>query len=160
MDERVEVVAKVLWDQDRADGKESCSWEEACEVSTTTRVYFLSFANRVLAALDAYERERPHTVWWWDDRDAQHLPAPLDSRFDTRSEAVAYARSLCEPAPSWLAWVKVFRSDNEKYVAFRWKRGDEGTEQPDELTERTSPLADEDYSEQNAQAPEGGASNV
>jgi hypothetical protein len=63
-----------------------------------------------------------HTVWWWDDRAAGHMPVPMAATYDSDEEAVAAAEAMVTDPPPWLAWVRVFRADNENYEVFQWKR--------------------------------------
>jgi len=60
------------------------------------------------------------TIWWWDERDP--IPAPYSARRDKKREALEFAVELTTDPPDWLTWVKVFRTDNEGYVVFRWAR--------------------------------------
>jgi hypothetical protein len=68
------------------------------------------------------DADKPHTIWaMYDDGGP---PTPTETRSDTRAEAVAYAEEMAAEPPASLLWLKVFRSDNAAYVAFRWDRAE------------------------------------
>lgn len=71
---------------------------------------------------DCRHPNRPHTLWWWDDRDAAHMPAPMSVTYDGRADAVSAAEIITADPPPGLHWVKVFRADNEVYTCWRWNR--------------------------------------
>lgn len=91
-----------------ADEFGECSWTMGCG-------YFLE-------PRETHPPGTTWTVWWWDERDTDHMPVPMSRRFDTEPEAVKFAKGMTEQPPDWLGWIKVFRSDNEGYVAYRWSR--------------------------------------
>jgi hypothetical protein len=81
--------------------------------------------------VDCTHEDQPHTVWWDecnDDDLAISILAtfPMSVKFDTRAEAVAAAEKIRDDVeggrrdPTRTSWIKVFRSDNESYVCWRW----------------------------------------
>lgn len=61
-----------------------------------------------------------HTVWLWDKRGADHTPYPVSAQFDNHEDAMARVEPLIKNPPDWLAWIRVFRFDNESYECLRW----------------------------------------
>lgn len=75
--------------------------------------------------------DQPHTVWFdecnADDIEISMLATfPVQARFDNRADAVAAAERVRDDVeagrrdPTRTTWIKVFRSDNEQYVCWRW----------------------------------------
>lgn len=63
----------------------------------------------------------PHTVWYMPLDGGP--PIPEQRRWDNRADALAFAERGIEKyaGTGKLAWVKIFRSDNESYTCFRWE---------------------------------------
>jgi len=61
----------------------------------------------------------PHTVWYWLNGQKSE-DGPVTRGFETLEAADIFAQKILRQNPKRLAWLKIFRSDNESYTCFRW----------------------------------------
>jgi hypothetical protein len=64
--------------------------------------------------------KEPHTLWWWVDDPNDHVPAPYSRQFDNLQDAENAIRDIPLRYLKQIAWMKLFRSDNESYTCGWW----------------------------------------